>query len=168
MLTCVDTYREVRGCYQLSSLIAFHLIFRQGLSLNLELSVFAGVTGQGISGICLSSPPYSQVLQFILSSEPICEHGYWVTWIHACTARTLPSQSSLQFPASLTNLEQLAFDLVNLLFCVCVARFSPLFHSCLLIHFLFITFFWGLNFLSLNSYFQINLFKAITFPLMLL
>lgn len=66
VLTCVDTYRGARGCYQLSSSIAFHLIFRQGLSLNLELSVFARVTGQGISGICLSSPPHSQVLRFIL------------------------------------------------------------------------------------------------------
>lgn len=62
VLTHVDTYRGARGCYQLSSSFAFHLIFRQGLSLNLELSVFARVTGQGISGICLSSPPHSQVL----------------------------------------------------------------------------------------------------------
>lgn len=79
VLTLVDTYREARGCYQLSSSVAFHLIFRQGLSLNLELSVFARVTGQGISGICLFSPPHSQVLRFILSSQPSCEHGYWVT-----------------------------------------------------------------------------------------
>lgn len=74
-----QTHREARCRCQLSSSVAVHLTFRQSLSLSLELSVFARVTGQGISGICLSSPPYSQVLRFILSSEPSCEHGYWVT-----------------------------------------------------------------------------------------
>lgn len=78
--TCACTHARVRGCRGWISVKclpqSLHLIFKEILSVRLDLSDLARLVGQHALGILLSPPPQHEVCR-----HAHCTRPWWALWI---------------------------------------------------------------------------------------